>query len=130
MTTPPDNIRLTVTVSPEVHAAFQRMSEVSGMPIGRCMGEWMRDTLEGVEFVTHQLQRAREAPRQVVREMLEEAAKMEKHHLQSPRNREAIKLAAMGIGAPPATRSAAAAAPPRPVIRGGKSPSGKAKDHR
>lgn len=66
---PSSNIRLTITVTPEVHAAFARMAEASSLPIGRCMGEWLADTLEGVEFVTAQLVKARAAPRQVVREM-------------------------------------------------------------
>ena len=45
------------------------MADISGMSIGRCMGEWMQDTLEGVEFITGQLAKAREAPRQVAMEM-------------------------------------------------------------
>ena len=53
MTKPPSpNIRLTITVTPEVHAAFSRMAEASSMSLGRCMGEWLADTVEGVEFVT------------------------------------------------------------------------------
>jgi hypothetical protein len=128
MSKPPStNIRLTISVTPEVHAAFQRMAEVSGMSIGRCMGEWLGDTLEGAEFVTGQLAKARQAPRQVAAEMrqmllggLDEADQL---------------LADMRSGkikVPPATtpgdarsvtRAAAAEAQtPRPVIRGGKSP--------
>ena len=65
----PSNIRLTITVTPEVHQAFQRMAEVSSLSLGRCMGEWLADTLEGVQFVTDKLERARAAPRQVAQEL-------------------------------------------------------------
>jgi hypothetical protein len=41
-TTPP-SIRLTIPVSPEVHAVFQRMANASGRPAGRLMGEWLHD---------------------------------------------------------------------------------------
>lgn len=120
----PENIRLTITVTPEVHAAFTRMAEASGMSLGRAMGEWLADTLEGVEFVTAQLVKAREAPRQVVRDMRQGLLGMtdEMDKLLSDMRSGAIKLPAAGDGARSAPRTAVAAASPRPVIRGGNSP--------
>jgi hypothetical protein len=124
---PSDNIRLTITVSPDVHAAFSRMAQASSLPIGRCMGEWLADTLEGVEFVTAQMVKAREAPRQVVREMRQGLL-----GLVDETNDLLTQLRAAGkvTSTAPAARSApgapgepgTAAASPRPVIRGGKSP--------
>ena len=120
----PDRIRLTISVTPEVHAAFQRMAEVSGMSIGRCMGEWLGDTLEGVEFITGQLAKAREAPRQVVKEMRQGLLGMidESDQLLADLRSGKAKLPPPAPkdarGAPPA----AAAGAPRLVIRGGKSP--------
>lgn len=67
--TPAENIRLTITVTPEVHATFTRFSKASGMSLGRCMGEWLGDTLEGAELLASQLERARAAPKAVIREM-------------------------------------------------------------
>ena len=124
---PSSNIRLTITVTPEVHAAFQRMAETSSLPIGRCMGEWLADTLEGVEFVTAQLVKAREAPRQVVREMRQGLLGMsdEMDQLLADMRSKPIELppGAAGGGPSGARRAASAAAsPPRPVIRGGKVP--------
>lgn len=71
MTSPPSpqNIRLTITVTPEVHAAFQRFSKASGMSLGRAMGEWLGDTLEAVEFTAGKMEQARAAPGIVMREM-------------------------------------------------------------
>ena len=122
-----ERIRLTISVTPEVHAAFQRMAEVSGMSIGRAMGEWLGDTLEGVEFITGQLAKAREAPRQVVKEMRQGLLGMidESDQLLADLRSGKAKLPPTatpggGRGAPPA--AAAAGASPRPVIRGGKSP--------
>jgi hypothetical protein len=129
MTKPPSpNIRLTITVTPEVHAAFTRMAEASSMSLGRCMGEWLSDTVEGVEFVTAQMVRARQAPRAVVKEMRQNLLGLgdEMDQLLSDMRSGKIKLppgTAAGLGMPAGARTqpAATAAAPRPVIRGGKS---------
>ena len=129
MTKPPSpNIRLTITVTPEVHAAFTRMAEASSMSLGRCMGEWLADTVEGVEFVTAQMERARAAPRQVVKEMRQGLLGLgdEMEQLLADMRSGTLKPPpAVGGGLPAGKRRpvAGAALPqtPRPVIRGGKS---------
>lgn len=65
----PDRIRLTISVSPEVHEVFSRMAEAGGMSLGRCMGDWLADTLDGAQFVAQKMEEARKAPRVVMREM-------------------------------------------------------------
>lgn len=124
MSTPPTPpIRLTIPVSAEVHQAFSRMAEVSGVSIGRCMGDWLADTLEGVEFITDKLQRAREAPKMVVREMRQQLLGVA-DELQAVS--AAMRSAPVrDAGDAPRGRATAARAgvPPRRVIRGGKSPS-------
>jgi hypothetical protein len=127
MTKPPSpNIRLTITVTPEVHEAFQRMAAASSLSIGRCMGEWLGDTLEGVQFVTAKMVEARQAPRQVAKELRQMALgsvdladdllndiRQGKLRFDKPvAATERDALAAPDQSAPPA---------PRPVIRGGKS---------
>jgi hypothetical protein len=42
-------IRVTVPISPEVLALFQRLSVTSGQSVGRAMGEWLEETKEGLE---------------------------------------------------------------------------------
>lgn len=70
--TPPptvDRIRLTISVTPEVHATFQRLAAAGSMSISRAMGEWLGDTLEAAEFMATTMEKARAAPKLVTREM-------------------------------------------------------------
>jgi len=64
-----DRIRLTITVSREAHEVFTRMSEAAGQSLGRVMGDWLDDTIEGAQFVSLKMQEARKAPKVVMREM-------------------------------------------------------------
>lgn len=64
-----DRIRLTISVTPEVHEVFTRMAEAGGMSLGRCMGDWLTDTIDGAQFVAQKMEEARKAPRVVMREM-------------------------------------------------------------
>lgn len=62
-------IRLTISVTPEVHSAFERLSSASGMSMSRSMGEWLADTLDAIEYTAGMVERARAAPKVVMREM-------------------------------------------------------------
>lgn len=64
-----DRIRLTITVTPEVHEVFSRISHAGGMSLGRAMGEWLADTVDGAQFVAVQMEKAKKAPVTVMREM-------------------------------------------------------------
>lgn len=65
----PQNVRLTITVTPEVHETFQRFAKAAGMSLGRAMGEWLGDTVEAAEFTATKMEQARAAPKIVMREM-------------------------------------------------------------
>lgn len=67
--TPTPNVRLTISVTPEVHATFQRLAKGSGMSISKAMGEWLGDTLEAADFMATKIEQARAAPRIVMQEM-------------------------------------------------------------
>lgn len=71
MNTPssPDRVRLTISVTPEVHATFLRLAKASGMSISRAMGEWLGDTLDAAEFTAVQVEKARTAPAKVARNL-------------------------------------------------------------
>lgn len=69
MKTPPKPIRLSITVTPEVHAAFKQLSDASGISMGKAMGEWLGDTLDAVKFTAEKVEQARAAPKLVMREM-------------------------------------------------------------
>src|SRR5450830_714014 len=67
--TPTPNIRLTISVTPEVHAAFLRMSKASNVSIGRSMGLWLQDTLEAAEFMASTMEKARSSPKIVIEQL-------------------------------------------------------------
>lgn len=62
-------MRVTVPVRPDVLAAFQRLAAAQGVSTGKAMGEWLADTLDGVEAMAGLLEKARAAPKVAVREM-------------------------------------------------------------
>jgi hypothetical protein len=67
MNTPPiKNIRVTVPVTPDVLALFQRLSHVSGKSVGRLMGEWLDSTHEGLEPFIKIVQGFKDAPKAAV----------------------------------------------------------------
>ena len=120
-------VRLTITVTPEVHAAFRRLADASGMSMGKAMGEWLGDTLEAVEFMAEKMEQARAAPRLVMQEMHAYALGLADDAAGVGAGEEAELE---GRGSAGGARSRAHPAPadshrPRPVIRGGKSHQGK-----
>ena len=61
--------RVSVPVTEEVLQVFQRLAAASGMSTGKAMAEWLTDTVEAAEYMAQTLERARAAPKVVVREM-------------------------------------------------------------
>lgn len=112
--------RVTVSVTPEVLEAFQWLASASGASVGRAMGDWLESQRDAVEFTAAKVQQAKDAPGLVAREMhayaqglADETGALMKRVGQMRRSEE---------GAPLAGKVPRGAAPPRPVIRGGKSP--------
>ena len=68
MKTPPTPkpIRVTVPVSPEVLAVFQRLSKAAGQSVGRSMGGWLEETMEGVAPMIDILERHKQAPKKAI----------------------------------------------------------------
>lgn len=116
-----ERIRLTISVTPEVHEVFRRFAEASGQSIGRTMGDWLGDTSEAAEQIASMLTRARAAPKLVIQELNSMALGMHEEGTELLRKMRAGTLGASG-GARSAHPARPAAPPPRPVIRGGKSP--------
>lgn len=122
-------IRVTVPVTPEVQAAFQRLAAASGMSTGRAMGDWLADTLDGVLAMADLLEQARRSPERAVREMHALAlglSDMTMELMQTMREGpgKGGKAGAAGGQAgrcAPAAPAAPDPLPPRTVIRGGKS---------
>lgn len=61
--------RVTVPVDVEVVAAFERLAAASGTSVGKAMGTWLADTMEGAVAMSELLEKARKAPKQAVREL-------------------------------------------------------------
>ena len=61
--------RVSVPVTDEVLQVFQRLAAASGTSTGKAMSEWLADTVEAAEFMAQTLERARAAPKVVMREM-------------------------------------------------------------
>jgi hypothetical protein len=114
------NVRLTISVTPEVHETFQRLSKASSMSISKAMGEWLGDTLEAAEFMAEKMEQARAAPKVVMREMHAYALGLvdETSDLMARMKKKGQTQDGGDASAP---RRPVAAPSPRPVIRGGKS---------
>ena len=110
--TPSERIRLTISVTADTHDAFHHYAEAAGVSIGRAMGDWLGEQLSAVTFAALRFEEAREeameAPRSIARAV--------------PGLAEAEAAAVAPGGRVARLAPAALPAPPRPVIRGGKSP--------
>lgn len=124
----PDNVRLTITVTPDVHAAFKRLAAAGGMSISRAMGDWLGDTVEAAEFMADKMEQARAAPRMVMQELHAYALGVadETGSFLERMRQEGRKARA---GKPPAGGVPASSAPPSGNT-GGKGPRGQAKSRR
>lgn len=106
-----------------MHAAFTRLSDASNMSLGRAMGEWLEDTMDAALYSATLLEKARAAPKQVMAEVHayalgladETGALLKQVRAKARADRSSGTRDEAGSAGPEAH-------PPRPVIRGGKSP--------
>lgn len=61
--------RVSVPVTPELLATFERMGRATNQGTGAAIAEWLTDTHEAAEFMAKKLEEARAAPKVVMREM-------------------------------------------------------------
>jgi hypothetical protein len=61
--------RVSVPVSAEVLAIFERLAKAGNMSTGRAMAEWLADTVEAAELMASTMERARAAPKIVTAEL-------------------------------------------------------------
>ena len=64
--TPAKTVRLSVPVTPEVQATFQRLAEVSGKSMAASMSQWLSDTKDAADLMAQNLERLRESPGELV----------------------------------------------------------------
>lgn len=61
--------RVSVPVTAEVLAIFERLAKAGNMSTGRAMAEWLADTVEAAELMASTMERARAAPKIVTAEL-------------------------------------------------------------
>lgn len=61
--------RVSVPVTAEVLAIFERLAKAGNMSTGRAMAEWLADTVEAAELMASTMERARAAPKLVTAEL-------------------------------------------------------------
>lgn len=61
--------RVSVPLSAEALVVFQRLAKAGNMSTGRAIAEWLNDTVEAAEYMATTMERARAAPKIVMREM-------------------------------------------------------------
>jgi hypothetical protein len=69
LSTPTKPPRISVPVNDEVLQVFQRLAKAGNMSTGRAIAEWLADTVEAAEYMAATMERARAAPKVVMREM-------------------------------------------------------------
>ena len=69
MPTPPKTIRVSVPVTPEVLAKFQRFAEVSGLSVGKSMSDWLRDTMSGLDAMIDILESHKRRPSEAMEKL-------------------------------------------------------------
>ena len=62
-------IRTTVPIEPETYEAFKRMSEVSGVSMGRAIGSWLEETKDAALMIALKMGQAKREPARVLREL-------------------------------------------------------------
>ena len=115
-------VRLTISVTPEVHQTFSRMASAGSMSISRAMGDWLGDTLDAAAYVAEKLEEARAAPRLVAQEMHAYALGLKDETGEVLRQvRQKARATGADGGAPWRHQSAPDSSPP-PCNTGGKVP--------
>lgn len=61
--------RISVPIDDEVLAVFERLAGASGLSVGKTVGSWLEDTVEGAEAMADLMEKARQAPKQAVMEL-------------------------------------------------------------
>lgn len=121
----PKTVRVSVPITPEVLAKFQRFSEASGLSLGKSIGEWLKDTVSGLDVMTEILETHKRAPGEAIAKFQGLAASLQAVSEEAIRNMGEPQQRAGGAPLAGMERAAqafsAAAQDPRLVIRGGKS---------
>jgi len=65
----PNIVRLSIPIPAHTYDVFKRISAASGVPLGRCMAQWLGDTLDAAEYMAGKLEEVRARPGDLSREL-------------------------------------------------------------
>nr|CRY96483.1 hypothetical protein [uncultured prokaryote] len=121
--------RVSVPVTAEVLAVFERLAKAGNMSTGRAMAEWLGDTVEAAEYMASTMERARAAPKVVMREMhayalglADETGELMRNLAKKGESERSRRAVGSGGVAPAAPEVPAASPIPPPCNTGGKLP--------
>ena len=100
--------RVSVPITAEVLAKFQRFSDASGLSVSKSIGDWLRDTASGLDAMTDILEAHKRSPAQAMEKLSLLASAMQDmtgQALQGMKN----GASPLGEGAPLAGKSLAVA---------------------
>lgn len=63
-------VRITIPIEEQHLEVYKAMAKLGGLSTGRCIGEWLGDTVDSALFVSNQMQQAKTAPQRVLNELL------------------------------------------------------------
>ena len=63
------NFRVSVPITPDVLAKFQRFSDASGLSVSKSIGDWLRDTVSGLDAMTDILESHKRSPAQAMEKL-------------------------------------------------------------
>lgn len=100
--------RVSVPITPEVLAKFQRFSDASGLSVSKSIGDWLKDTVSGLDAMTDILEAHKRSPAQAMERLTTYASA-----LQDMTSETLLAMKSgpspLGEGAPPAGKSLAVA---------------------
>ena len=101
-------MRVSVPITPEVLAKFQRFSDASGLSVSKSIGDWLKDTVSGLDAMTEILETHKRSPAQAMARLSTYASALQdmtSTALEDMRNGPSP----LGEGVPPAGKSLAVA---------------------
>ena len=73
----PKTMRISVPITADVLAKFQRFSDASGLSLGRSISDWLRDTVAGLDAMTDILETHKKTPSQAMQKLAVYAAALQ-----------------------------------------------------
>ena len=97
-------LRVSIPISPQVLAKFQRFADASGLSVSKSIGDWLRDTASGLDAMTDILEVHRRSPSKAMEKLSTYASALQ-DMTQGAMDGMRTQPSPLGEGAPPAGKS-------------------------